>query len=180
MSSAGSPFFRSISSGFVSGWTVEAGAYIGLPLMLVAVAYVRRHWGAPMGKILTYCLAAAIVLSLGPILRIYLPGYSFRIALPWWLLAKMPLLENAIAMRFSMYTFLILALIFACYYADDSSNSAGKLALATAVALFNLPNTSAAYWVRPVDTPAFFRQQRLWTLFVEEPDSLDLALIHIW
>ena len=150
-------FFRSISSGFVNGWTVEAGAYICLPLMLVAVAYVRHHWGEPIGKILTYCLAAAIVLSLGPILRIYLPGYSFKIALPWWLLAKLPLLENAIAMRFSMYTFLILALIFACYYAKDSSRSTAKLALATAVVLFNLPNTSATYWVRPVDTPGFFR-----------------------
>jgi hypothetical protein len=141
----------------VSGWTVEAGGYMCLPLMLVAVAYVRRHRGEPVGKILTYCLAAAIVLSLGPILRIYLPGYSFRIALPWWLLAKLPLLENVIAMRFSMYTFLILALIFACHYANHSSKSAGPLALAAAVALFNLPNTSATYWVRPVDTPGFFR-----------------------
>ena len=151
-------FFRSISSGFVSGWTAEAGAYIGLPLMLVAVAYVRRHWGEPIGRILTYCLAAAIVLSLGPILRIYLPGYSFRIALPWWLLAKMPLLENAIAMRFSMYTFLGTGAHLCVLLCLTILKSAGKLALAAAVVLFNLPNTSAAYWVRPVDTPAFFRQ----------------------
>ncbi len=150
--------FTSISSGFVSGWTVEAGAYMCLPLMLVVALYVRRHWGEPTGKILTYSLAAAIVLSLGPSLRIYLLGYSFSIALPWWLLAKLPLLENAIAMRFSIYTFLILALIFACYYANDSFKSPETLALAAAVLLFNLPNTSATYWIRPVDTPVFFRQ----------------------
>jgi len=149
--------FRSISAGFVSGWTVEAGAYICLPLILIAAAYVHRHWAEPVGKILTYCLAAAVVLSLGPVLRIYLPGFSFRIALPWWLLAKMPLLENAITMRFSMYTFLILAIIAACYFADNSSKTAGKLCLAVAVILFSWPNTSSTYWIRPVDTPKFFR-----------------------
>jgi hypothetical protein len=149
--------FRSISAGFVSGWTVEAGAYLGPPLMLVAAAYVRRHLSEPVGKILTYCLAAAIVLSLGPILRVYLPGYSFRIALPWWLLAKLPLLENAITMRFSMYTFLILAVISACYFAHDASKTAGKLSLAATVVLFSLPNISSAFWLRPVDTPEFFR-----------------------
>jgi hypothetical protein len=148
--------FRSISAGVVSGRTVEAGAYVCLPLMLVAAAYVRRHWAEPLGKILTYCLAAAIVLSLEPILRVYLPGYSFRIALPWWLLAKLPLLENAITMRFSMYTFLILAVISACYFARDASKTAGKLSLAATVVLFSLPNTSLTYWIRPVDTPEFF------------------------
>ena len=57
--------FRSISAGFVSGWTAEAGAYLSLPLMLVVALYVRRYWCKPIGRLLTYCLAAAIVLSLG-------------------------------------------------------------------------------------------------------------------
>ena len=61
--------FRSISAGFVSGWTVEAGAYIGLPLLLIVALYVHRHWAEPIGKLLTYCLAGAIVFSLGPILQ---------------------------------------------------------------------------------------------------------------
>ena len=52
--------FRSISAGFVSGWTVEAGAYIGLPLLLIVALYVHRHWVEPIGKLLTYCLAGAI------------------------------------------------------------------------------------------------------------------------
>ncbi len=152
------PLFRSISAGFITGWTAEAGAYICLPVILVAATYVRRHFAEPVGKTLTYCLAAAIVLSLGPILHVDLPSYSFRIALPWWLLARMPLMENVITTRFSMYTFLILAVILACYFANDVSKATGKLSLAGAVILLGLPNTSSRYWVRPVDTPEFFRQ----------------------
>ena len=150
--------FRSISAGFVSGWTAEAGAYLSLPLMLVVALYVRRYWCEPIGRLLTYCLAAAIVLSLGPVLRIYLPGHPLRIVLPWWALAKLPLLTNALTLRFSVYTFLVLALMSAYYFACDPSMPAGKIILAAAVVLFNLPNTSAIYWVRPVDTPAFLRQ----------------------
>ena len=67
--------FRSISAGFVSGWTVEAGAYIGLPLLLIVALYVHRHWAETDGKLLIYCLAGAIVFSLGPILQLYLPGH---------------------------------------------------------------------------------------------------------
>src|SRR6185437_10907956 len=41
--------FRSISAGFVSGWTVEAGAYIDLPVVLVTALYVFRHWAETVG-----------------------------------------------------------------------------------------------------------------------------------
>lgn|GEM_PF-170171 len=149
--------FKSISAAFVSGWVGEAGAYLGLPLILIAVLYVRRHRFEPAGKIFAYCFAVTIVLSLGPILHVSLPGHPFGIVLPWWLLAKLPLLENTETVRFSMYAFLILAIISACYLARDLSRPAGKLALAAAVVLFTLPNTSAAYWTRPLDTPGFFQ-----------------------
>jgi hypothetical protein len=149
--------FKSISAGFVSGWTGEAGAYLSLPLILIAILYVHHYWAEPVGKLLTYCLGAAIVLSFGPILRIYIPGHLFKIVLPWWALEKLPLLENVQTVRFSMYAFLVLAVIAACYFASDLSMSASKFVLAAAVVLFTLPNTSAAYWVRPVDTPRFFQ-----------------------
>jgi hypothetical protein len=149
--------FRSISAGFVSGWTVEAGAYIGLPLMLIVALYVYRHWAEPVGKLLTYCLAGTIVFSLGPILHIYLPGHPLRLVLPWWMMAKLPLLENAMPVRFSTYSFLVLAIICASYFARDVRSLVAKITLIIAVTVFNLPNTSSAYWLRPVDTPAFFR-----------------------
>jgi hypothetical protein len=148
--------FNLISATFVGGWTGEAGAYISLPLLLIAGAYAYRHWHELGGKLLMYCVAATIVLSLGPILHINLPIFSFRIALPWWILAKLPLLKNAYTVRFPMYTSLLLAIISSCYLARDVS-TAVKAMLAVGVILLNLPNTSASYWLRPLDTPEFFK-----------------------
>jgi hypothetical protein len=67
----GLALFKSISAGFVSGWSGEAGAYLSPPLILLTILYVCRYWAEPVGKLLTYCLAVAIILSLGPILHIY-------------------------------------------------------------------------------------------------------------
>ncbi len=149
--------FKSISAGFVSGWVGEAGAYLGLPLILIAVLYIRRHWSEPSGKICAYSFTASILLSLGPILHVSLRGHPFEIVLPWWVLAKLPLLENTATVRFSMYAILVLAPVSACYLVRDLSRPAGKVALAAAVVLFTLPNTSAAFWIKPVDTPRFFQ-----------------------
>ena len=148
--------FSSISSGFVSGWTGEAGAYISLPLLLIAVVYAYRHWYEPDGRLLVYCIVATVLLSLGPILHINLPGFPFRVALPWWMLAKLPLLRNAYTVRFPMYTSLLLAIVSACYLAHDLSTASVKAMLAVGVVIFNLPNTAATYWLRPLDTPEFF------------------------
>jgi hypothetical protein len=149
--------FKSVSAGFVSGWTVEAGAYFSLPLILVAILYTHRHWTEPVSKLLVYCLAATIILALGPILHIYTPSHQVRIVLPWWLLAKLPLLKNALAVRFSMYAFLVLAVISAHYFASERLTPVVKLTLAVAVVAANLPNFSADFWVRSVRTPRFFQ-----------------------
>ncbi len=149
--------FRSVSTGFVGGWTGEAGAYISFPLLLIAVVWAYRHWHQPDGRFLVYCLGATVLLSLGPVLYVNLSAFPFRIALPWWALAKLPLLSNAYSVRFPMYTSLLLAIISACYLARDLSTASVKVMLAIAVIVFNLPNTSATYWLRPLDTPEFFR-----------------------
>ena len=149
--------FSAVSAGFIGGWTGEAGAYMSLPLLLIAVVFAYRHWPEREVKLLGYGLAAVILLSLGPALNINLPAFPFRIALPWWLLAKLPLLKNAYPARFTIYTFLLLAIISACYLARDLSTASARAILMAALVIFGLPNTSAAYWLRPLDTPAFFR-----------------------
>ena len=167
-------------AGFVSGWTVEAGAYIGLPLLLIVALYVHRHWAEPTGKLLTYCLAGAIVFSLGPILHIYLPGHPLRLVLPWWMMAKLPLLENAMPVRFSMYSFLVLAIICACYFARDVPTLVAKITLITAVTLFNLPNTSPAFLAQTGGHAGLLSRRRLSALLAREPNSLDSALWLYW
>ena len=94
-------------------------------------------------------------------------------------MAKLPLLENAMPVRFSMYSFSGIAIICACYFARDVPTLVAKITLITAVTLFNLPNTSTAYWLRPVDTPGFFRDGAIGVI-AREPNSLDSALWLYW
>ena len=68
--------FSSVSAGFIGGWTGEAGAYISLPLLLIAVVFAYRHWPEREGKLLGYGLAAVILLSLGPITEYKPAGFS--------------------------------------------------------------------------------------------------------
>ena len=168
--------FSSVSAGFIGGWTGEAGAYISLPLLLIAVVFAYRHWPEREGKLLGYGLAAVILLSLGPTLNINLPAFPFRIALPWWILAKLPLLKNAYPARFTMYTFLLLAIISACYLARDLSTASARAILTAALIIFSLPNTSAAYWLRPLDTPGFLQGRHISALPVEGGECPDSAV----
>jgi hypothetical protein len=55
-----------------------------------------------------------------------------------------------------VYTSLLLATVSACYLAHDLSTASVKAMLAVGVVIFNLPNTAATYWLRPLDTPEFF------------------------
>jgi hypothetical protein len=151
------PLFRSLSAGFVTGWRMEAGAYMTPALIFVAVAFAYHHWREPPGKLLIYLLAATVVLSLGSLLRIHVASFSFALVLPWWLLAKLPLLGEAATARFSMYIFLVLAIICTFYCSRDLATVGEKLLLAFAIIIFNLPNTSAAYWSTSVDVPMFFK-----------------------
>lgn len=90
-----------------SGNFTENTAYLGLPLLLAVAATVvllRRRttvrWFAVMAGL-------AFVLSLGKQLRV--DGHRTAVPLPFALLAKVPLLSSAAAVRYSFYTALFCA-----------------------------------------------------------------------
>ncbi len=90
---------------------VENGTYFGIPLvatLLVGVVALRRRrivvFSATMGAI-------ALVLSLGT--HLHVDGHRTGIPLPYTVLARLPLMENAIASRWITYAWLFAALILA-------------------------------------------------------------------
>ena len=99
----------SISKSFINGNLAENGACLSLPLIVVAILYAQRHWREPLGKLLIYSLIIIVTLSLGPVLHI--TGRTYQVAMPWWPAAHLPVLDNALPADFTIYAFLLLAII---------------------------------------------------------------------
>ncbi len=96
--------------------TSEAGAYIGSPLILLAVALIWRSRRSSRMQIATLTMFGAWVLSLGPYL--FVDGRPTHIPLPFLLFAHLPVLGNMVAGRFSFEVEACLAAILA-FGVDD-------------------------------------------------------------
>ena len=144
--------FESISNNF-AGNIYEAAGYLGLPLILIAIIFARYHWREPLGKLLIDSLVIICVLSLGPLLHV---AGKPSIGLPGKLLARLPILENALPARFMLYAFLDLSILTSIWLATSSAKTVSKYAIAVLAALFLMPNLSATSWSAPIDTPPFF------------------------
>ncbi len=95
-----------------SGTTSENGLYIGLPLLvvLIAGAIALRH--RPVMKVAALTTVAAFIVSLGS--RLTVGRYVWRaVPLPEAALTHIPILDNTIAARYSLYVMLGAAVIFA-------------------------------------------------------------------
>jgi hypothetical protein len=131
----------------------EAGSYFGIPLLIVAASFALSRWREPLARVLTLFLAIACVLTLGP--RLHIAGVTL-FGMPWKLATMLPLLRDALPARFAMYAFAALAIILAIWLSDETIAPALRIAAAIAIVIFSLPNLSAAFWIRPAGTPAFF------------------------
>jgi hypothetical protein len=144
--------FRAISARF-QGNIFESGAYTGPVLIALVLAYAWRHWREPFGKLLVDSLIIISVFSLGPILHV---GGKWLSPLPGKLVSVLPALDKALPTRFTMYAFLIVAMIASLWLAANPAYRRTKYAAALLIVMFSLPNLSAAYWTSKVDTPVFF------------------------
>jgi hypothetical protein len=94
-----------------SGLFHEAGAYVGLPLLLVLAAVVARHWDDLRARVAALTGAIIFVLSLGP--HLHVGGESTGWPLPWLPFAEAPLLENVLPGRFAVFLWLAVGAIVA-------------------------------------------------------------------
>ena len=92
----------SLGHRLVAGDVFETNGYLGVPLLLAGgfLAWRSRHRGRT--RLALVCLATSGVLSLGPHLKI--DGHTTGIPLPFLLLTHIPLLDNILAVRFSLIT----------------------------------------------------------------------------
>ncbi|MGP8159657.1 MAG: hypothetical protein ACLQGJ_00315 [Candidatus Dormibacteria bacterium] len=135
---------------------LDSSVYIGIPLLILAVAVTvwMRRSAAVMAAAVT--LACAIVLALGGHLTIH--GAATSIPLPWIIPQHLPVLDNVLPVRLMVAGYLALAVIVAVFLdrvleAPTRWRVAGLAAAAVALIplIPTLPISSAQF-----EIPAFF------------------------
>ncbi len=133
----------------------EQTAFLGPVLLLVVALAVCLLWGRRTTRLLLAFSAAVLICALGARLTWYgSPG----VALPWSLVADLPLIRHAFPARFPVYLWLALALLAAQVMAVLPRPL--LIALAAGLVLTLLPSTRESVWATRLATPAFFEDGR--------------------
>ncbi|MGH9046393.1 MAG: hypothetical protein ACRDVW_03660 [Acidimicrobiales bacterium] len=163
--------FVSMANRFAGNWN-ENGSYLGFTLIALLVAgivWLRRRTEVQVVAVLGLI---ALVFSFGQKLVIRsaptaLPNGAAvgKVALPWDLVAHVPILRNLLPARFSLYVTMAVAFVLAtiteCLYqrARDRRGTLAATLVPTglaAVALFPLVPAVPFAFVRPVPTTTYF------------------------
>jgi hypothetical protein len=94
-----------------AGGSAELGGYLGVPLLITTAALVVGFRRTRVVGIATLLAVCSFIASLGS--RLQVAGHVTGIPLPEVLLAKLPLFDNAVPARFSIFVALFVAMAFA-------------------------------------------------------------------
>jgi hypothetical protein len=136
-----------------AGNVLEQGAYLGLPLLLVIGLFAWSRRRRRSTWLLLALLGLALLAALGA--KLTVAGHR-SVWLPWSLLVDLPLFDNALPARLSVFATLLAAVIAALWAANSGAPvSTRLLLLAVAIALL-VPNVRASYWRTTPVRPSFF------------------------
>jgi dolichyl-phosphate beta-glucosyltransferase len=134
----------------------DSSVYIGLPLLVLAIAVTVRMRRHPAVLAAAVTLACAMVLALGGRLTIH--GAATRIPLPWLIPAHLPVIGSLLPVRLMVAGYLALAVIVAVFL-DRVLETSGRRRIGglavVVVALIPLIPTLPIQSSR-LDIPAFF------------------------
>jgi hypothetical protein len=155
------------------GNQLEAGAYVGLPLLAIAILSGIAQWREPLSRTLTVFMLVAAVATLGP--RLHIAGATL-FGMPWKVMQHLPLINNVLPARLAMYISLGLAIVTSRWLSSPQVAPAVKAVAVALIALFLCPNLSASFWVEPVGTPEFFTASRFSYRQYLLPDEIAVVL----
>jgi hypothetical protein len=147
------PALASISAPFNTGLPGESIGYISLPLLAIAAIYLSHRGNQPTFRMIINLLLILIICSLGASVNLH--GKPLAIPLPW-IMFRFSLLKNIEPVRFSIFIYLIFALITSLWIASVTKPYL-KLIVVIAIIASLLPNFSARSWIQPSSQPPFFR-----------------------
>jgi hypothetical protein len=106
---AAPPLVSEFGNALVFGNISENGTYLGVPLVILLVAFLRRLWHDSTVRMFFWLAVAASVLCLGSVLTI--GTFPTRIPLPEGVFQFIPLLYNTIPARYSLYVLLFVSIL---------------------------------------------------------------------
>jgi hypothetical protein len=127
--------------------------YLGPVLLAIAAGFAWQHWREARTRFLLWMMLITATFSCGPWLT---AGGRRLFWMPGSLLGVLPLMSNALPVRFTLYVAFFAALFAAMWLASSNAAMGVKCTVALAAALFAMPRLSSTFWDTPVDTPSFF------------------------
>lgn len=160
---AGAGPLHDVSKHFPGNYT-EQGAFIGLPALAIVALFARRRWSTAGGRFLIVAFALTVLASLGPELTvgghevspIPTPFGHETVTLPGLGTRFLPLFDNALPVRFALYTSLAVAMIVALWTAERPRGDPFVWALPALTVLLLIPNPAAGFWATTYAIPPFF------------------------
>ena len=147
---AGGHAFLSTSEHF-RGNNAEAGAYLGIPTLVIIVWYAFGARRSAVVRYLLAALAAAVILTLGT--GLVIKG-KLEFWLPWREVSALPVLDNVLPARLALYVSFAAALIVALWTSQRRGIAHWVLPLLAVAAL--VPNLARAYYVLHPERWPFF------------------------
>jgi hypothetical protein len=146
--------FAAVAANFRGNFS-EATGYLGSPLLAVLLVFTIVFWSRPWARLLALTFLFVCLCSLGPVLHV--SGVP-TIALPWAVCERLPLIDQMLPTRLSMYAFLIAGVMAALYLSNPIHTGIVRLMIGGLIVLFLWPNVSyfRSVGTSKVETPAFF------------------------
>lgn len=132
----------------------EQGAYLGLPLIAMAVVAWRRTAAKPSQQWLIAMLSLTLLLAMGP--QLHTLNQKLPIPLPWLVISHMPVMQKALPGRLMLYVVLFLAMLMARWLSESITHPGRRITLAVVSIIFLIPNTQAGFWSTHFRTPRIF------------------------
>jgi hypothetical protein len=152
MSLADTSWWYKLSPHFL-GNDSERASYLGPPVLAMIVWFGWQRWRTPGGRFLLASFAVAVIAAFGT--AIHVNGRRI-VAMPWKLIADLPLVDNVITARFAMYVSLTVAVMIAIWAASRATPSWGRVALPSLAVLALLPRIGSTEYHHTPDNPSFF------------------------
>jgi hypothetical protein len=163
----GGAHFLATSRTFAAG-VIEGGAYLGLPLVAMAVLSARHGWRRLQTRLLMCFAVLAAVCSLGGYLQL---RQNTGIPMPWWPATHLPVLGLMIPARFALFTSLAVALLAAQWLAV-SPHRVLAWSLAVLSVAFLWPAVNRGYWRYNKPVPELFTNARFRNVIGPEDTAL--------